>query len=60
MTVLAGVRGAVLAFVVVLPWAPGCKQGKGDRCQVNADCVAGLAACSSGKTVAPPNPPPAP
>jgi hypothetical protein len=31
-----------VALVVIA----GCKQGKGDRCQVNADCASGLV-CSA-------------
>jgi hypothetical protein len=27
-----------IAFVLVALWLAGCKQGLGERCQVNADC----------------------
>jgi hypothetical protein len=35
-------------FIVCLLIA-GCKQGKGDRCQIEADCQAGLVCSKSGK-----------
>ena len=34
-------RFALVAIVTVCAFA-GCKQGKGDRCQVEADCSDGL------------------
>jgi len=46
-------RWVLVALVAALA-ATGCKQGKGERCQVNADCQSGLVCsaatgtCSSG------------
>jgi hypothetical protein len=37
---------AVVAVVAIAAGFVACKQGKGDRCQVNADCESGLL-CSS-------------
>jgi hypothetical protein len=38
-----------LGLVLSLGGAAGCKQGLGDRCQINDDCEAGLS-CSTGMT----------
>lgn len=35
---------------VVLAVAPGCKQGQGDRCQIDNDCKAGLICVSATQT----------
>jgi len=35
---------------VVLAVAPGCKQGQGDRCQIDDDCKAGLICVSATQT----------
>ena len=37
------------ALALALAAAAGCKQGEGDRCQIDSDCESGLTCSTNGK-----------
>jgi hypothetical protein len=39
----------LLSALLALPAAAGCKQGIGERCQVNSDCTSGVCSSSDPK-----------
>ena len=42
---LAPLRAWATASLLVIALIPGCKQGEGDRCQLDSDCEDGLVCC---------------
>jgi hypothetical protein len=41
------VNKKLIVLALVALWAAGCKQGRGERCQVDADCADGLTCSQS-------------